>query len=293
MNDLAPGRKRRILVLGTGFAGLWAAIGAARKRAELGIGPDVIEVTAVNRTAFHSIRVRNYEADLSETLVPLGDVLDPVGVKHLVGEVTDIAPDERSVTCMVEGTPQRLGYDRLVFALGSRLVRPDVPGLRDHGFDVDTYEGASRLNAHIAALPSKPASDGQYTVLVIGAGLTGIEAAAEMFGKLRAACAADGAAPAGKLRVILTDRHAPIGSGMGESAGPVIAEALRTLGVEMRAGEDGRIRGRAGRNACHGRADRGGDSGLVRGHAGASARRTHSRHTRPPRPLARGPLPQG
>jgi NADH dehydrogenase len=31
---------RRIVVLGAGFAGLWAAIGAARKLDELGIGPD-------------------------------------------------------------------------------------------------------------------------------------------------------------------------------------------------------------------------------------------------------------
>jgi acyl dehydratase len=56
---------KRILVLGGGFAGLWSAVGAARKLDELGLGPDAVEVTLVNRDAFHSIRVRNYEADLS------------------------------------------------------------------------------------------------------------------------------------------------------------------------------------------------------------------------------------
>ena len=40
--------------------------------------------------AADSIRVRNYEADLDETRVLLADVLDPVGVKYLVAEVTDI-----------------------------------------------------------------------------------------------------------------------------------------------------------------------------------------------------------
>ena len=60
---------QRILVLGAGFAGLWSAIGAARKLDELGIGSDRVEVLVINRTEWHSIRVRNYEADLSQTRV--------------------------------------------------------------------------------------------------------------------------------------------------------------------------------------------------------------------------------
>ena len=55
---------QRIVVLGAGFAGLWSAIGAARKLDELGLGPDRVRVTVVDRNPWHSIRVRNYEADL-------------------------------------------------------------------------------------------------------------------------------------------------------------------------------------------------------------------------------------
>ncbi len=69
-----PKGVQRIVVLGAGFAGLWAAIGAARKLDELGIGPDRVEVTLVDRSAWHSIRVRNYEADLDATRVPLDEV---------------------------------------------------------------------------------------------------------------------------------------------------------------------------------------------------------------------------
>ncbi|MGH7041619.1 MAG: FAD-dependent oxidoreductase, partial [Acetobacteraceae bacterium] len=120
---------QRILVLGAGFAGLWSAIGAARELDELGIGPDQVEVSVVNRTAWHSIRVRNYEADLEATRVFLADVLDPIGVRHIVGEVTDIDVAGRAVTCSIQGSTHALPYDRLVFALGSRLVRPPIPGL--------------------------------------------------------------------------------------------------------------------------------------------------------------------
>jgi NADH dehydrogenase len=228
---------QRIVVLGAGFAGLWSAIGAARKLDELGVGPERVEVVVVSRTAWHSIRVRNYEASLDGTRVRLDDVLDPIGVKHMVGEVVDIDIPGRTVACSIAGNPCALPYDRLVFALGSRLARPPIPGLGEHAFDIDTYEAAARLNAHIAALPSRQPFPGQYTIAVVGGGLTGIEAATEMAGKLRAAIAKSPASgPTASPRVILADRQAWIGSDMGKSARPVIAEALRTLEVETRCG---------------------------------------------------------
>ena len=214
---------QRILVLGGGFAGLWSALAAARARETLGARQ--LEIVLLNDTPWHSIRVRNYEADLSDTRVALDDVLLPVGVRRIEGAATDIDVTTRIVSYDGPGGQQTIGYDRLVFALGSRLVRPDLPGLSAHGFDVDTYTAAARLNAHLAALGPRPSS----TALVIGGGLTGIEAAAEMPAKLRAAGVAT-------PRVILADRAVRVGSGMGESAVPVIEEALDALGVERLGG---------------------------------------------------------
>ena len=76
---------KQILVLGGGFAGLWSAVGAARKLDELGRDADAVAVTLVNRDAFHGIRVRNYESDLTPVRVPLDDVLGPVGVRRVEG----------------------------------------------------------------------------------------------------------------------------------------------------------------------------------------------------------------
>jgi len=225
--------KQRIVVLGAGFAGLWAAIGAARALDERDIGSDRVEITVVNDTPWHSIRVRNYEADLSETRVPLANVLGPIGVRLLVAEIENIDVESRRVACATADGSSGLSYDRLVFALGSRLCRPPVPSLSEYAFDVDTYQSASRLGAHLAGLAGMPRSAVRDTVLVIGAGLTGIEVATEMAGRLRSALVAD---PLARPRVILADRGAPIGAGMGDSAQPVIAEALAALDVETRPG---------------------------------------------------------
>ena len=227
---------KRILVLGGGFAGLWSAVGAARRLDELGQGPDAVEVTLANRDAFHSIRVRNYEPDLTSIRVPLDDVLGPVGVRRVEGEVTGIDLAGMRVSVHTASGQETMLYDRLVLALGSEFVRPNVVGLTEYAFDVDTYNGAAKLNRHLQSLPVQPESPGRFTVIVVGAGLTGIETAAEMPGRLRSTLAQAGITR--PYRVILADHRPHVGSDMGESAQPIIKEALAALGVETRLGID-------------------------------------------------------
>lgn len=217
-----------ILVLGAGFAGLWAALGAARKRDEIGARAADTEILVVDRNAYHNIRVRNYEVDLGDVALPLKDLLDPVGVGHRVAEVAAIDPAKRKVTIKASAGTEVLSYDRLVLTTGSELVRPAISGLAAHGFDVDTYEAAMRLDAHLAALGKQPLSEAPTTVAVVGAGFTGIEVAAEMPAKLAHA------GITGDQRVILIDPNPVVGATFGAHGRPVINEALATLGVETR-----------------------------------------------------------
>jgi NADH dehydrogenase len=218
----------RILILGAGFAGLWAAIGAARKLDELRM-PHAAEILVVDRNPYHNIRVRNYEVDLGNVALPLARLLDPIGVQHRVAEVTAIDPVSQEVTVKTERGCERLSYDRLVLTLGSELVRPAIPGLALHGFDVDTYAAAVRLGDHLTALGRLEASPARATVVVVGAGLTGIEVATEMPRRLARAGIDD-------PRIILLDRNPVVGATMGDAARPVIDEALAALNVEARPG---------------------------------------------------------
>ena len=115
---------KRILVLGGGFAGLWSAVGAARKRDELGIAEGDLAITLVNRDGFHSIRVRNYEADLANVRVPLDDVLQPVGVERIEASVVDVDVSAQQARVKLAGdrSERSLAFDRLVMALGSELA---------------------------------------------------------------------------------------------------------------------------------------------------------------------------
>jgi NADH dehydrogenase len=203
---------KRVLVLGAGFAGLWAAAAAARARHTAGRRPEEIEILVLDRRSYHSIRVRHAQAD-----------------------ITAIDAAARTVEYIADGAPRIVSYDRLVCALGSELVRPTIPGLAEYSFDVDTFPAAEKLGLHLATLPARTSTDGQYTVLVVGAGLTGIEVAAEMPARLRAVIDKAGQAAGVKPRVILADRGPFIASAMG-GAQPVIQQALLALGVETLAG---------------------------------------------------------
>jgi NADH dehydrogenase len=222
----------RVLVIGSGFAGLWAALGAARRLDELAVPAGEAEISVLSAEPFHDIRVRNYEADLSDSRIPLADVLDPAGVAHFTAEVTAIDTDAGTVTTSSGDT---YGYDRLVLASGSHVIKPAIPGLREFGFDVDTHDGAVRLQQHLRGLAEGPTDalpPGAATVVVVGAGLTGIETASELPSRLRALFTRDGVTP----RVVLVDHNPFVGSDMGASARPVIENALSDNGVETKTG---------------------------------------------------------
>ncbi|MCW8085270.1 NAD(P)/FAD-dependent oxidoreductase [Sabulicella glaciei] len=224
-----------VVIVGGGFAGVWAAMGAAHALNRFGASGSV-EVTLVNPSSFHVVRVRCYEADLDPIRVPLDRVLAPIGVKRLDGAVSAIDTQRRAVALRSSCGIGELRYDRLILAAGSALQRPAIPGFAEHSFDVDSYDGAARLERHIAALAGTGAdAAGRWTAVVIGAGLVGLEIACELPARLKEA--RDRAGKAGQLvRVLLLDRAAEAGAGMGQAAATPLRAALKAAGVETRGG---------------------------------------------------------
>jgi NADH dehydrogenase len=224
---------KQIVVVGGGFAGLWAAAAAARLRDELGLSDD-LAITLVAPSPFHVIRVRCYEADLTPLRVPLDDVLAPIGVCRRQGCVTDIRADRRAVAFRSSSPDEavdELTYDRLILAAGSALRRPAVPGI-ESAFDVDTYEGAQALAAHLDRLGTLAPGQhqpGHWTAIVIGGGLVGLELACELPARL--AAARDRAGSSAPVRTLVIDRASDIGRSMGRAAMPAIRQGLAAAGV--------------------------------------------------------------
>jgi len=219
---------QHIVIAGSGFAGVWSALSAARAVALAGRS-DTIRISVISPSPQLVIRPRLYEASTEGMNPDVSALLAAVGVQHLPGRIEAIAPAGHAVEWVdAAGTRSRLAYDRLVMAVGSQLHRPAIPGLADHGFDVDQLDSAQHLERHLAGLAARPDSPARNTVVVAGGGFTGIETAAEMPARLREILGAD--VP---VRVVLVESAPEIGPDLGPGPRPVILEALAELGVDI------------------------------------------------------------
>ncbi|MEN3347816.1 MAG: hypothetical protein V7632_1451 [Bradyrhizobium sp.] len=222
----------RIVIIGAGFAGMYAALSAARLREIQGVSPEDLEIALVAPQPTLVVRPRLYEPKPETLTAPLLDVFNAIDVVYVQGSAEAVDTKARTVQIVTARDARKtLPYDRLIVATGSRLFRPNVPGLAEHGFSVDNLEDAIALDKHLHGLARQPQSAARGTVVVAGGGFTGIEAATEMPSRLRDILGNDA-----RPRVVIVDRGAAVAPDMGEDSRPVVEEAMRKLGVEGRFG---------------------------------------------------------
>ncbi|EFL18745.1 FAD-dependent oxidoreductase [Streptomyces sp. C] len=168
--------KHRIVVLGAGYAGAYVAGTLARR-----LAPADAEITVVNAEPDFVQRMRLHQlAAGQEVEAPrLADVFAGTEVRLRVARVTALDPERRVVALADAGADGggELGYDTLLYALGSRGADHGVPGVADHAFDIAARPSALRLRERLDGLEGR---DGGGGVLVVGDGLTGIETATEI-----------------------------------------------------------------------------------------------------------------
>jgi len=168
----------RVVIIGCGFGGLWAAQALHKAPAE---------VTVIDRTNHHLFQPLLYQVATAGISAPA--IAGPIrhilarqrNTTVLMGEVTGIDPERRVV--LLDDGPD-VPYDYLVVATGSThsyfgndAWAPYAPGLK-------TLEDALEIRARIllayehAELETDPARRAAWlTFVVVGAGATGVELA--------------------------------------------------------------------------------------------------------------------
>ncbi|MEV6826993.1 FAD-dependent oxidoreductase [Amycolatopsis sp. NPDC051102] len=160
--------KHRIVVLGAGYAGANAA-GRLAKR----LHPADTDITLVNAEPDFVERVRMHQLATGQDLKPrpLAGVFAGTGVQVRTARVTAVDV-ERKIVALAGG--DEIAYDTLVYALGSTAAVDGVPGVAEHAHHIAGKQSALRLRERLAGLAAGA------TVLVVGGGLTGIEAVTEI-----------------------------------------------------------------------------------------------------------------
>ncbi|MBW5976507.1 MULTISPECIES: NAD(P)/FAD-dependent oxidoreductase [Klebsiella] len=217
--------RKQILIVGAGFAGMWAALSAARLADK---NQQDIDITVIAPQPELRVRPRFYESAVQTLVAPLQPLFDVTGVTFLRGTVEKILPASKEVSWKdANGEMRQHRYDRLVLASGSQVNRSTVAGAAEYAFDLDQLESATVLEQHLQDLARQPESTARNTVVVCGGGFTGIEMALELPGRLRAILGADA-----KTRIVVVERGPQPGSRFSDELREVIIQASEELGVE-------------------------------------------------------------
>ncbi|AZQ36200.1 oxidoreductase [Streptomyces cyaneochromogenes] len=164
--------QHRIVVLGAGYTGVTAAGRLAKRlhRAD-------VTLTLVNAEPDFVERVRMHQLAVGQELKarPFSEMFAGTGVDLKLAKVTGVDVDRRTVAVTdASGTQELLDYDTLVYALGSGWQDHGVPGAAEHAHEIASRPGALRLRESLARL------DVGQPVVVVGGGLTGLEAVTEI-----------------------------------------------------------------------------------------------------------------
>lgn len=214
----------RLVIVGGGFAGVWAAMGAAAQLRQRD-AEQRVAITLVSPDGRLVIRPRLYEADLRGACVPLDGVLAPLGIELRQAEASAIDVERRVLT-LVGAEGGAMGYDQLVLCAGSSLQHQLADGVHC----VDSYWQA--LSMHRAVSELGGSRDARFDAVVVGGGFTGLEVAAELSDMLREAARRAGA-PGAEVSVSLVEQGPLIAPEFGPRARAVIESALRSLGVQI------------------------------------------------------------
>lgn len=229
--------KQRVVIVGAGFAGLFAA-----KHLATGPAAKLVDVTIVDRNNYHVFppllyQVAAAEIEPSSIAYPIRSVFrHATNVRTVMAEVTGIDLARRTVLT----DKQELLYDQLVLAAGSQTAYFGTPGAEEFAFGLKNLEEAVTLRNHIlgcfeeASTLGAEAPEELLTVAVVGGGPTGLEYAGALAELFSSPLSRDYPRRGGpKAKVILIDGSDNVIHAFAEPLREYARKKLEAMGVEV------------------------------------------------------------
>ena len=247
-------RPYRVVVVGGGAGGLPLAASLGRRyRRSREVIVSLVDVlpTHVWKPLLHEVAAGRMDADAHDVDYPA--LAYRCGFKFRQGRMTGLDRARHVLTVDAvrdedgsEILPKReLPYDMLVIAVGSESNDFGVPGVAEHAIAIDTPEEAERFHRKLLAASVRADSrkaageEGHVRVVIIGAGATGVELAAELRQTTRthAAYGLDHLDPQRDVQLTILEAAPRILPALSETTAKAAAELLDQLAIEVHTAE--------------------------------------------------------
>lgn len=223
---------KELIIVGGGFAGLKAALTAAFENKE---NDGNINITLVSQNDFLVMRPRLYESNPEKMRVPFRPMLDTLGINFVEGLVSKIVPTEHTISIkMTRALEMEISYDQLILAAGSVSKSLPIPGLKEHSWNINSYQAAIALDGHLLKVARLKNIGGQNRFVILGAGITGIEMAMELRSRIHVH---SDDATAAAIEILLIDQADHIGPAPSETTAEVFEQAFKEANILVKLGQ--------------------------------------------------------
>lgn len=230
---------QRILILGGGFAGMFAAR-EVKKR--LGDNVEVELINDENYFVFQPLLPEVAAGSITalHAVSPLRFLLRDVFIRKARVDSVDFQRKIVTVFQGVQRRPTEVAYDHLIVAMGQRVDLSRTPGLTDHALTMKTLNDGRRLRAHVieklehAEITSLPEVKREaLTFCVVGAGFSGVETVGEMKEMIDRSLKYYPNISPDEVRVVVVEFAGRVLGELPEKLGAYAAKKLEERGIEV------------------------------------------------------------
>ena len=229
-------RKPKIVILGAGYGGLTTAA-----RLQKSLGANEAEIILVNKNPYHYETTWLHEASAGtihhdKARFDVTSVVDRNKVTFIEDTVKEIKKDEKKV--ILEGS--EVTYDYLVIAIGSVPETFGIKGLQEYAFSITNINTARQIREHIeyqfaTYASEEQVNDERISIVVGGAGFTGIEFLGELVNRVPELCKEYDIDYA-KVKIICVEAAPMVLPGFDPELVDYAVATLEKKGVEFRIG---------------------------------------------------------
>lgn len=232
------GTRKRVVLIGAGFAGVKCAQILSKRADQL----EIVMFNRDNHMVFQPLLADVAGSSLNPRAVaaPLRQLLPKVEVR--TQEVNEVDAEKGEIVFEGhDGQPQRLGYDQLILSCGNQVNLNLLPGMAAHALPLKTIGDAISLRSKVMEQLEKASTADDAEVrrfylsfIVIGGGFSGVEVAGEIGDLVENALRWYPRLKAEEIRVVLLHSGATLLPELNERLGKFAEARMRKHGIEVK-----------------------------------------------------------